>query len=540
MSFSMLDHLDNLIPDGGSHGQHEGSYQCPVCGDKNFKVNLKSGAYHGWNCDCTDTKQGKRQIREAVSPPWEKPPRPKQKRVWTYTDFHQGNSVLEVHREDDGSGERKFWQKSLVKGKAPKDLKIAPYRYQDCLKALENGLSIFWVEGESVADTLWEIGIPTTTTAKGCNGYDTELYRGLFPGDRLVICPDQDSKGIAYAAEIAYDYPEAKWLYANPDSYLWRRLPKAGGYDVADWIENGATKEMILAAVGPHRKLESPQSSPPPDTTKMSLEDARWRLKALAIEGIPLSEVLTEIDHLATASGRSVPQLERLYRAIQQEIDRAENVDIEAGEMVARLPDAIAARTATLLILEALNGDGGLFASEVLTVASAMPAAPEHLITALIPTLAVSIGTRAQLVVNPAAGWAEPAIFWALNVAPTGDKKTPVLNTATSGLELLEDISYTDYELALERYQQRAIALTPFPRRRKQTVPTPSPRSGNAISFGTILPRREQSSTTTIPVAFFDFGTKAARFSLSWEGLTAAKGMEAKRKLICPSLTVVP
>jgi len=64
----MLDHLDKLTPDGGKKAANEGSYFCPVCGAKNFKVDLKTGKYSTFTCDCATTEAGKKKIRDAVSP----------------------------------------------------------------------------------------------------------------------------------------------------------------------------------------------------------------------------------------------------------------------------------------------------------------------------------------------------------------------------------------------------------------------------------------------------------------------------------------
>lgn len=93
MSFDILQHLDRLEPDGGSNdprGDH--SYLCPVCGAENFKVNIRTGKWGSFSCDCANSEDGKRKIRNALNPaispagvaPSQKPPRPKQYREWLY------------------------------------------------------------------------------------------------------------------------------------------------------------------------------------------------------------------------------------------------------------------------------------------------------------------------------------------------------------------------------------------------------------------------------------------------------------------------
>ncbi|MEO0768649.1 MAG: VapE domain-containing protein [Cyanobacteria bacterium J06649_4] len=252
--FNILEYLQKLNPDGGSHGKHEGSYHCPSCTAKNFKVNLNTGQYSSFGCDCMETPQGRQAVIEVLSPStWQKPRRPKQRRSWDYKD-RDGQPLLQVVRTDDGAGHRQYWQEALQEGEPADLISLAmPYRYHDCLEAIDQSQLIFWVEGEPCAEALWNIGLPATTTIGGTNSYRSEQYRGLFPAESLVICPDRDQPGLKYAEAIATDYPAAQWCYALPDTFLWQRLPKSGGADIADWIEEGATAKAIRDAIGRKR-----------------------------------------------------------------------------------------------------------------------------------------------------------------------------------------------------------------------------------------------------------------------------------------------
>jgi energy-coupling factor transporter ATP-binding protein EcfA2 len=69
--FNMRDHLDKLTP---VEGKPEGEYYCPLCGTENFKVDLDTGEYRAFECGCSYTEEGKRQIRNKVAP-LEKSPR---------------------------------------------------------------------------------------------------------------------------------------------------------------------------------------------------------------------------------------------------------------------------------------------------------------------------------------------------------------------------------------------------------------------------------------------------------------------------------
>ena len=65
----MRNHTQKLTLDGGKEGSNgDVSYFCPVCKAKNFKVNKKTGRWFAWGCSCSQTEEGKRLIRETVSP----------------------------------------------------------------------------------------------------------------------------------------------------------------------------------------------------------------------------------------------------------------------------------------------------------------------------------------------------------------------------------------------------------------------------------------------------------------------------------------
>lgn len=292
-------------------------YHCPNCGSENLKVDTRRRLWYAWGCGCsyqdvmsaafpelnyrqkTRTQSFSSAKRHREIDFWSKPPRPKQRREWVYPDL-AGQPVIKVIRADDGSGNKRIWQESLVSGKQPGDLQplVAPYRYQDCLKVIDGGEPVLWVEGEATADALWDIGIAATTTIRGSDGYSSQ-YKGLFPSESLVICPDRDKPGMKYAQAIAADYPDARWLYAEPDSPEWEDLPEKGGYDLQDWIESGTVKSGILGAVG-NRRSQKP-SCPTEDAAKIEklisiLEAQRDDLSDQLLAGI---QKLSESDYLS-------------------------------------------------------------------------------------------------------------------------------------------------------------------------------------------------------------------------------------------------
>ena len=109
---------------------------------------------------------------------------------------------------------------------------------------------VFIVEGELCADKVWEIGLPAVTFLGGSGQYRTNGdYSSLFKNQKVVLCPDRDEPGVALMKEVASDNPGAQFLYADPDSFEWESLPSKSGYDIGDWIDEGATQELILQSI---------------------------------------------------------------------------------------------------------------------------------------------------------------------------------------------------------------------------------------------------------------------------------------------------
>ncbi|MGF1676410.1 MAG: VapE domain-containing protein [Rivularia sp. (in: cyanobacteria)] len=189
------------------------------------------------------------------APQTQKAVRPRQKKEFVYSS-RDGQLLVKVTRIDDGEGHRRFyqshwdgtnWQKGLT---AEVKSQIPIYRYQEVREAISAGRPVFVVEGEGVCDTLWELGLAATTTLGGSGKYRTYgSYKADLEGASLVLCPDRDMPGLEHMKDVCKDFPDAKWLYAPPSDFYWTHLPKNGGIDIADWVRDGATAEMIMQAI---------------------------------------------------------------------------------------------------------------------------------------------------------------------------------------------------------------------------------------------------------------------------------------------------
>jgi hypothetical protein len=256
MTFSILDFLDSLEP-----SNEPGKYQCPACGGNDFTINKNTGGYNCWH---DPSPAHRADIREALSPMtrWEKPPREPGRSDFAYKDSY-GKELVVVHR-DDTSGSKKIWQDFPTIEKTPSGhkaqlqevkAKVLPYRYHDAIaKSDETGLPIFIVEGELTCEAMWGIGLPAVTFLGGSKQYRTNGdYSHLFRNYQTVLCPDRDQQGVAFMTEVAVDNPGAQWLYADPRSWEWDNLPPGNGYDIGDYIEEGATKDDLLSSIGSSR-----------------------------------------------------------------------------------------------------------------------------------------------------------------------------------------------------------------------------------------------------------------------------------------------
>jgi hypothetical protein len=288
-SFSILNYLDKLTSDGGSETAIEKSYRCPVCDATNFKVNLKTGAYSTFVCDCANSEAGKKAIREAVSPStWTKPPRPESRQAFIYDRLVDEalESAAQVVREDDGEGNRRFhqehWNGRRWTSGLPDDIKaqVRLYRiYCEVNEKAKEKQPIFLVEGEGKADRLIALGIPATCAIGGAGKWKSYGYPNYLEdlnGHQIVLCPDRDKPGLKHCEQVEADLKanEIKvkgWLYAFPASFWWNRLPANKGADIADWIDelekqglvSDAIREQILGAVEPKRDLSEAKPSSP-------------------------------------------------------------------------------------------------------------------------------------------------------------------------------------------------------------------------------------------------------------------------------------
>ena len=252
MAFSILDFLEQLEP-----SKEKGKFTCPACGGNDFTINKNTGGYNCWH---DPSPAHRAEIRDALAPMarWEKPFRSAGSYEFPYKD-NNGTDLVVVHRSDD-NGSKRIWQNfPTIDHSAPshkvqlQEIKahVLPYKYKEAIEESESsGLPIIIVEGELTCQSVWSIGLPSVTFLGGSKQYRTNGdYSHLFKKHKIVLAPDRDEQGVAFMREIETDNPGAQWLYADPRSWEWQNLPSGNGLDLADYIEEGATKDDLLASI---------------------------------------------------------------------------------------------------------------------------------------------------------------------------------------------------------------------------------------------------------------------------------------------------
>lgn len=182
----------------------------------------------------------------------------KNRSVYEYTDTDSNPTVqVVVRRTKEGKKVyRNYWLAGTwaygknVKKNVSKPVIEATtwYRYQEIKEAISSGHTIYIVEGEGVADSLWDIGLPATTMLGGSTAIKKVKNKlSDLEGASVILSPDWDEPGIKYMLGLGEFLPEANWCL--PPNTNWESLPKSGGKDLKDWIIDGGSKQSIQSSM---------------------------------------------------------------------------------------------------------------------------------------------------------------------------------------------------------------------------------------------------------------------------------------------------
>lgn len=116
---------------------------------------------------------------------------------WDYHDS-EGNLIACVYRYDTKTGKQfRPWDVKTRRNRAPE---IRPLYNQPGIKSSDY---VILVEGEKSAKALIDIGVCATTAMNGANAPIDKTDWAPLKGKKLIIWPDNDKPGIAYAKNVA-------------------------------------------------------------------------------------------------------------------------------------------------------------------------------------------------------------------------------------------------------------------------------------------------------------------------------------------------
>jgi hypothetical protein len=130
------------------------------------------------------------------------------------------------------------------------------YRLPWVTAAITRGETILNVEGEKDADNLVKLGLEATTSPQGAAAWNPSMASYYTGANLVVIIPDKDEPGRAYAREVAMD------ISAHVHAIKILELPGDGVKDASDWIAAGGTAEQLAALISSTPDWRPPAHEP--------------------------------------------------------------------------------------------------------------------------------------------------------------------------------------------------------------------------------------------------------------------------------------
>lgn len=172
---------------------------------------------------------------------------------WHYLDS-DGKLLAKVYRYDPPGRKKEFrpWDAKLRKWSAPTP---RPLYNQPGMAASD---TVILVEGEKCAQALIDLGLCATTAMQGASAQVEKTDWSPLAGKRVLIWPDQDKPGRAYANRAAQAI-----LQAGAASCVILVPPndKPAGWDAADAIAEGFDTTTFIAS-GPRMEMHLPEDVP--------------------------------------------------------------------------------------------------------------------------------------------------------------------------------------------------------------------------------------------------------------------------------------
>lgn len=345
---------------------------------------------------------------------------------------------VRVYRKD--YQEDSIWKKDIKqqhstdKGKTWKwnldgiEYKNIPLYHGDRLeKAIKDGTQIFVVEGETKVEKLESFGLVATCNIGGSKKWQ-QSHTEALKGAKLILCPDRDKGGISHCQKIYQDFPEAKWLYAYPDSPLWDHLPESQGVDIVNWIEEKKIdlKTLLASIVDKPKEIKERKEKEATVTETMTFQDLITAIDGcIGQDEITRTQWQEKVDLWAKATGKKPTEIRHLIDIRKKEI--AEGDAIKTG--LEGFLKGKHYQKKELNLFEILPQS---LAEAIISRAKTLNQPPIRLLHSLWPILGAILGSRFAINLRTTARdrecWKEYPIFYCADLGGVSTGKTLTQN----------------------------------------------------------------------------------------------------------------
>lgn len=369
---------------------------------------------------------------------------------------------VRVYRKDyqeDGIWKKDIKQQhSTDKGKNWKwgigdiEYKDIPLYHADRLeKAIKGGTQIFVVEGETKVEKLESFGLVATCNIGGSKKWQ-QSHTEALKGAKLVLCPDRDEGGVAHCQKIYQDFPEAKWLYAYPDSPIWNHLPDSRGVDIINWIEEKKVdlKALLASVVDKPKEIKEKKEKEVTVTETMTFQDLITAIDGcIGQEEITRTQWQEKVDLWAKATGKRPAEIRHLIEVRKTEI--AEGDAIKTG-----LEGFLRGKHYQKKEIDLFEILPQPLAESIISRAKTLNQPPIRLLHSLWPILGAILGSRFAINLRTTARerecWREFPIFYCADAGGVSSGKT------TTQKEIYKVLKRKDLD-ELERLSKKQARL---------------------------------------------------------------------------------
>jgi len=222
----------------------------------------------------------------------------------TFSDLFVGDSPVDIYQYRTAKGElhheklkyqtpkgKTFTQRRVGNDEIVSNLegmKAIPYNYPEVIKAIKEGSTILYVEGEKDANTGKLLGYVATTFG-GASDWRDE-YKQYFKNASIVQIPDKDDAGLKQAGKITDS------LLGVTKSLRVLILPD--GKDLTEWVEKGNSDLATLIKVSQDKVISN--GIPVPEISSIA-SGYKFEWKPLNLE-----VRIDKLTHNSTASIRVI------------------------------------------------------------------------------------------------------------------------------------------------------------------------------------------------------------------------------------------